>query len=87
MKTKVVQPSADHERLRLALCKVIRRKAPDMPADQILAIFCQLVGQLIALQDQRRYTSEAIIDLVQANIEMGNQHAIDGLMNETAGSA
>jgi len=81
MKTKVVQPSAEHEQLRLALCKCIRRKAPDMPAEQILAIFCQLVGQLIALQDQRRFTSEAIMALVSANIERRCVDALDGLLN------
>lgn len=87
IRTKVVQPSAEHEQLRLALCKVIRRKAPDMPAEEILAIVCQLVGQLIALQDQRRFTSERVMALVSANIEMGNQHAIDTILNETAGTA
>lgn len=87
MKTKVVQPSAEHEQLRLALCKCIRRKAPDMPAEEILAICCQFVGQLIAMQDQRRFTPESIITLVNANIEMGNQHAIDFLLNDTAGTA
>jgi hypothetical protein len=76
-----------HEKLRLSLCSVIRRKAPDMPAEEILAIFCQLVGQLIALQDQRRFTPESVMQLVEANIEMGNQHAVDNLLNETAGTA
>lgn len=87
IRTKVIQPTAEHERLRLALCSCIRRKAPDMPAEDILAIFCQLVGQLIAMQDQRRFTSESIMALVSANIEMGNQHALDNLLNETAGTA
>ncbi|TPN11691.1 hypothetical protein [Mesorhizobium sp. B2-1-2] len=84
---KVVQPSAEHERLRLSLCSVIRRKAPDMAAEEILAIFCQIVGQLIALQDQRRFTSDSVMALVSANIEMGNQHAVDNLLSETAGTA
>lgn len=87
IRTKVVQPSEAHAKLRLSLCSVIRRKAPDMPAEEILAIFCQLVGQLIAMQDQRRFTPDSIMALVSANIEMGNQHAFDQLLNETAGTA
>jgi hypothetical protein len=87
IRTKVVQPSADHEKLRLALCQAIRRKAPDMPAEEILAVFSQFVGQLIAVQDQRRFTPDSIMTLVSANIEMGNQHALDTLLNETAGTA
>lgn len=87
VRTKIVQPNAAHEHLRLALCAVIRRKAPDMPAEEILAIFCQLVGQLVALQDQRRFTSDAVMALVSANIQMGNQHAVDTLLNAPGGTA
>lgn len=86
IRTKIIQPSAEHDQLSVALCSCIRRTAPDMPAEDILAIFCQLVGQLVALQDQRRFTSESIMALVSANIEMGNHQAFD-LLNAPGGTA
>jgi hypothetical protein len=34
------------------------------------------MGQLIAMQDQRRFTSVMVMQLVSDNIEAGNQDAI-----------
>lgn len=49
---------------------------PNMPAQRILAITCQFVGQLIALQDQRRITPDMAMQIVQENIEIGNHAAL-----------
>lgn len=40
-----------------------------------------------AMQDQRKYTPEAIMDIVAKNIEYGNQHAISELLNASGGAA
>ncbi len=58
--------------------------APDMPADQILAIAAQFVGQLVALQDCRKITPERAMQIVMGNIEIGNQEAVN---NSVAGHA
>ena len=58
-----------------------------MQADEILAVLSHMVGQVVALQDQRRYTPDSVMNLVRSNIERGNVEAIDGLLNETWGTA
>ena len=83
-KTSATGPQ--HEALRDAFIAAVRKKAADMPADQILAVACVFVGQLIALQDQRRFTSDMIMQLVSKNIEAGNQRVIADLLKSTGGN-
>ena len=73
--TKLVAPSARMIACRDAMIAAIRQEAADLPADQILAITAYVVGQMIALQDQRIMTSAMALDLVSKNIEAGNQDA------------
>lgn len=49
---------------------------PALEPEEMLALACQLVGNLIALQDQRKYTTNAVMAMVSANIEVGNREAI-----------
>lgn len=53
-----------------------KQMPPDMPAQRILAITSQFVGQLIALQDQRSMTPDRAMQIVTTNIEIGNQAAM-----------
>lgn len=48
----------------------------NMDAQRILAITCQFVGQLIALQDKRKFTPDMVMQVVQENIEIGNHAAL-----------
>jgi hypothetical protein len=84
---KTVKAGCAHEALRNDLIAVIRAKYADMPADEILAVAAVLVGQLMALQDQRRFTAARVVALVEENIMAGNRLAVADLMNNTAGSA
>jgi hypothetical protein len=45
------------------------------------------VGQLCALQDQRKFTGQMLMDLVATNIEQGNASVIEGLMNAAPGGS
>jgi hypothetical protein len=67
--------------LKLALAKNTNLSGPEM-----LAIASQFVGNLIAAQDQRRFTSQQVMRLVSDNIEEGNRMAIAALL-DTKGSA
>ena len=49
---------------------------PELTPEEMLGIVCQLVGNLIAMQDQRKYTADAVMRMVSKNIEAGNQEAI-----------
>lgn len=74
-----------HEKLYQAICAVIRNEASDMPAEEILAIMCNLVGKLIGVQDQRIYTPEVVMELVIKNITAGNEQLVREL-TETPGA-
>lgn len=87
MGIKTLEASKAHEDLRNALLAAVRKTAPDMPAEEILAVVCVLVGQLIALQDQRRFTSAAVMQLVSQNIEAGNRRVLADLLNAKGGNA
>ncbi|TIL36206.1 hypothetical protein [Mesorhizobium sp.] len=87
MVARIVATGKEHERLRAALIEAMRKTAADMPAEEILAVVSAFVGQLIAMQDQRRFTPAAVMQLVQNNIELGNRQAIDKLINEAGGHA
>lgn len=79
-------PSAADIKVRDALIAVIRKEAENMDALEILAIVSYTVGQLVALQDQRTVTPDMAMEIVASNIEAGNLHAVEGLLN-TGGRA
>ena len=57
-----------------------------LSAQHLLAGGSQFVGNVIALQDQRKMTPAMAMELVSRNIEIGNQVAVESLTN-TEGSA
>ena|GEM_PF-1684454 len=87
MPMKKIVPSAKHEAVRDAVLALIREKMADAPAVEILAILSYTVGQLIALQDQRKMTADMAMQLVITNIEAGNLSVLEGLAKESGGSA
>lgn len=71
-----VRPASPrHEELRLAVIAAMR-PFDDIPAIEQLAVLSVYMGQLIALQDSRKYGSGQIMKLVGDNIEFGNANAI-----------
>lgn len=87
MKTKIAAPSAAHLALRKALEDAMRAHGAELEAQELLAVTAHLVGQLIALQDQRAMTPAMAMDLVGRNIEQGNREVVDGLLGSTGGHA
>jgi hypothetical protein len=57
-----------------------RHLIPDTP-ERALAVASQVVGQVLALQDQRYMTKAMAFDVVLSNIEIGNQSVIGNLIN------
>ena len=60
--------------------KAVFKRHPHLRADEMLAGASQIVGTLIALQDQRKMTPDMALAVVQANIEAGNQQAMAEVM-------
>lgn len=68
------------------LVNLIRKHADKVSAVELLAIAAHMVGQLVAMQDQRRITPAAAMQVVAANVEAGNQSVVSNL-NDPKGSA
>lgn len=83
---RIVGPTEKHKEFRDELIAVLRRHGSELDASEMLAIVAYLVGQLVAMQDQRRVTSKMVMELVSANIEAGNREAIDSI-RQTKGTA
>lgn len=78
--TKVMRPnSADIEYRNEALALIKKHLTPDT-ADRFLALASQMVGQILALQDQRKMTRDMALQIVMDNIELGNSGVINSLM-------
>lgn len=84
---KSVEPKAEHMAFRKALEAAIAQHGQILDAVELLALTSHLVGQLIALQDQRSMTSAMAMQVVTSNIELGNREAVDRLLTETGGAA
>jgi hypothetical protein len=82
----LVDPSPAHREFYNDVVSLLDKHAGKCSAKEMLAIASQLVGKLIAMQDQRSMTQEIALKIVMVNIEEGNQQVFD-VMNDTQGSA
>ena len=76
----------NHEVAYQDLCKLVSKHANELSALELLAVASNMLGKLVALQDQRVVTSEMAMDVVIKNIQIGNMQAIDEVAN-SQGSA
>jgi hypothetical protein len=63
-----------------------RHLTPDTP-ERVLAIASQVVGQVLAMQDQRTMTTDQAFQIITANIEKGNVAVVQGLLDAEGGTA
>ena len=83
---KYVTPSAADRQLHADIAALIKRHlTPDTP-QRVLAIAAQVVGQVLAMQDQRTMSTNRAMQVIIANIEIGNRGVIDSL-SDTKGNA
>jgi hypothetical protein len=76
----------EHEVTYQELTALISRHAAKLSAIEILAVASNIVGKLVAMQDQRRYSKGDVMEIVARNIEAGNQQVIEQL-HQTKGQA
>ena len=76
----------EHEVAYQELCKLLTKHAGSLDALDVLAIASNVVGKLVAMQDQRTVSNQMAMEVVLKNIELGNQQAIAQLM-QSKGSA
>lgn len=78
MSVKIATP--EHEVLYQDLVALCSKNANKMSSEEILAIAANMVGKLIAMQDQRTMTRERALEIVGRNIESGNQQVLEQLL-------
>ena len=79
-----------HEAFRQDVLAVLKRHTDkyDLPSEEVLALTANIVGMTLAMQNQLTMTKERAMEIVIANIEIGNQTVIDELQNSVpTGSA
>lgn len=80
------QAKPEHEATYQELIALVTRHAVGLTAAEILAIAANMVGKLIAMQDQKTMTPETAMEIIARNIQTGNQQVLDELAN-SAGRA
>jgi len=86
MKTKKMEVKPIHKKFRDDVIALLRLYGDKLSAEEILALTSHLVGQILALQDQRTMTREMALKIVGDNIETGNAEAMKEVL-DSKGSA
>jgi len=74
------QARPEHEVAYQDLCVLLNRHADKLSALELLAVAANMLGKLLALQDQRKVTPTQAMEIVAQNIERGNQQALAQVM-------
>lgn len=84
MSLKIAKP--EHEVAYQDLCQLVNKHADKMSSLELLAVAANMLGKLVALQDQRTTSPSMAMEVVAQNIERGNLQAIEQVQ-QTRGSA
>jgi hypothetical protein len=76
MKTKSQQPTVNHIAFRDELLTLLNKHSGHLDAAELLALSAYTTGQILAMMDARKWTSELAMEVVIKNIEAGNTQAI-----------
>jgi hypothetical protein len=79
----------EHEVAYQELVALIRRLTAqhNLSSVDLLAVAANMLGKIVALQDQRTITPDKAMDIIVANLQIGNDQAIESLALKVAGSA
>jgi hypothetical protein len=61
------------------MCALVNKHADKLTSLELLAVAANMLGKLIALQDQRTVSPEAAMGVVTRNIEYGNKQVLEQL--------
>lgn len=83
MALKTQKTTPEHEAVYQELAAVMKKhEVAGAAPDELLAILSNMVGKVLAMQDQRR-PAAAYMDLIAENIEKGNAQMIAQLKGAT----
>src|SRR4051812_33879935 len=74
----------EHEIAYQELVALIQRLTAqhNLSSVELLAVAANMLGKIVALQDQRTITADEAMDIVIANLQIGNDQAIKNLAIE-----
>lgn len=75
----VVVSKPEHEVVYQELIALVTKHAVGLKAIEILAIAANMVGKLVAMQDQRKTSPTLAMEVVAKNIETGNAQVLSQL--------
>lgn len=67
----------EHEVAYQDICQLINKHAGKLTSQELLAVAANMLGKLIALQDQRTSSPSRAMEIVAQNIEHGNKQAFE----------
>lgn len=76
----------EHEVAYQDLCALVNKHASKVSSMELLAIASNMLGKLVALQDQRSVSPAMAMEVVAQNIESGNKQVLDQIA-KSRGSA
>lgn len=79
MSKRVAKP--EREVFYQDLAQLLGRHGDKVTAEEMLAIGANMLGKLLAYQDQRTMTRERGLEIIIQNIELGNQQAVAEVTN------
>lgn len=77
MSLKLAKP--EHEVAYQDLCALASKHAAKFSAAELLAVASNMLGKLVAMQDQRTMTSAEAMEIVAKNLEHGNGQVLEQL--------
>ncbi len=86
MKTRLHTASPEHEIAYQDLVALVRKHAGHLTSIEMLAIASNMLGKLVAMQDQRTITPAMCMEIVAQNVEEGNRQAVAEIQ-QSRGSA
>ena len=79
-----VKPGIAHQTFYEDFAELLKKHDGNLDALEMLALVSNLVGKLVAMQDQRKVTPQQAMDVVRTNLEAGNKAMVDQLLNAPA---
>lgn len=86
MKTRLHVASPEHEIAYQDMVALVRKHTEHLSSIEMLAIAANMLGKLLAYQDQRTITPAMAMEVIAQNIEEGNRQAVAEVTN-SKGSA
>ena len=72
----MVSPTPEMQAFRDDLLAILNKHAGSLDASEMMALAAYTTGQIMAMQDARKWTPELAMEIVASNLELGNAHAI-----------